>query len=525
MSIKAQLADGRVLEFPDGTPQEVIQRTVKNQTLIAQAKADDEAFRASVNPTDGMSGTQKFLAGAGQGVTNFARGAGQLLGMVDQGQIDEAAKRDAALLETGAGSAGSLTGAVAATLPAMLVPGANTLAGAALTGAAVGGLEPTETGESRAENMVAGALGGAGGYGIGKVASRVLSPQTSQAATELLDQGITPTPGQIMGGAAKRLESAAESIPFVGQGIRNAKSRAVEQFNKAAINRALEPIGATVDDIGHEGVKQAREAIDDAYKNAIKFLPRVDFDQQFDGALQNIRQMANTLKPDNQKQLDDIIQQNLLDKLTPAKTLSGESFKAVESDLKREAREFLKSTDRDQRQIGSALNAVVAEMRGLAGRMSPDAAEALKKADSAYARLLRIERAAAMQGAPTGVFTPAQLGNAVRGMDGSLRKVSVAQGDALMQDLSTAGREVLGNNLPDSGTAERGLVGLGAAGFFEPTLALGMLGARGAYTSPAQEALAAALTRRPEVMRTAGNYVERAAPVGALLGIEALLNE
>src|SRR5690606_10323248 len=159
------------------------------------------------------------------------------------------------------------------------------------------------------------------------------------------------------------------------------------------------------------------------------------FDPQFDAAIQNIRQMGSALVPDRQKQLETILKEQLTDKLTPAATLSGESFKTVESQLKSTAREFLKAQDFDQRQIGSALNAVVGELRDLAARNSPDAASALKKADSAYAMLLRIERAASMQGAPSGVFSPSQLGNAVRSMDGSLRKVDIAQGEGLMQDL------------------------------------------------------------------------------------------
>ena len=34
--IKAQLADGRVLEFPDGTDPAIIQRAVKQQLGVAQ---------------------------------------------------------------------------------------------------------------------------------------------------------------------------------------------------------------------------------------------------------------------------------------------------------------------------------------------------------------------------------------------------------------------------------------------------------------------------------------------------------
>lgn len=72
---------------------------------------------ANPNPTEGMSGTQKFLAGAGKGMTDLARGVGQLTGLVDQQSIDDSRRRDAALMDTGAGLAGNITGTVAALAP------------------------------------------------------------------------------------------------------------------------------------------------------------------------------------------------------------------------------------------------------------------------------------------------------------------------------------------------------------------------------------------------------------------------
>jgi hypothetical protein len=357
--------------------------------------------------------------------------------------------------------------------------------------------------------------------------SRVLNPQTSQAARQLLDNGVTPTPGQILGGGAQRIESAMESLPVVGQGIRQAKGRAVQEFNKAAINRALGPIGQTVDDIGHAGMQAARGKIDDAYQAALAQLPRVDFDQGFDDALKSIQDMTTTLPADKQAQFTSIIKQQLSDKLTPAKTLSGESFKQVESGIKSLARGFRSSQDFDQRQLGDALNAVVGELRDLAARNSPKAAEALKSADTSYAMLLRLERAASMQGAPDGVFSASQLGNAVRGMDNSLRKGAIARGEGLMQDMTTAGRQVLGESLPNSGTADRLLntLFLGGGYAIDPMLAGAAVAGRAAYTQPSQKAIAALLAGRPMAMREAGKVARIASPAFALTGTQAALND
>ena len=66
--------------------------------------------------------------------------------------------------------------------------------------------------------------------------------------------------------------------------------------------------------------------------------------------------------------------------------------------------------------------------------------------------------------AEEGVFSPAQLQNAVRAMDKSKDKARFAEGKALMQDLSESGKTVLGSKVPDSGTPYRTMAGILASG-------------------------------------------------------------
>jgi len=181
------------------------------------------------------------------------------------------------LMNTGAGTAGAITGGIAATLPAMLIPGVNTMAGATALGGAMGALSPTATGEGRLQNVAAGAAGGAGGQALAMGISRALNPQTIASVKKVMDAGVVPTPGQILGGAWAKMESAAQSIPFVGQGIKDAKTRAIHQFNNSVINKALAPIGESIKDVGHEGMIRARDAVSKAYETAIDLVPIVDF--------------------------------------------------------------------------------------------------------------------------------------------------------------------------------------------------------------------------------------------------------
>lgn len=150
---------------PDGASQEDVLAYAQQQFTQPAPKYQP------ISPTDDMSGTEKFLAGMGKGFVDLGRGVGQMLGLVDQQSIDEARKTDAPLMATGAGTAGNVLGSIAAAAPTMLIPGANTVGGAALVGGALNALQPVSADESRLKNTAVGAaLGGGGQFATGKLA-------------------------------------------------------------------------------------------------------------------------------------------------------------------------------------------------------------------------------------------------------------------------------------------------------------------------------------------------------------------
>jgi hypothetical protein len=111
----------------------------------------------NVDPTEGMSGLDKFRAGMGKAFYDVARGAGQVVGLVDREDVAESRKRDAALMRSGAGLAGNIAGNVGALLPTAFIPGAATIPGAAAIGAASGFLQPsTSTGETLMNTGIGG---------------------------------------------------------------------------------------------------------------------------------------------------------------------------------------------------------------------------------------------------------------------------------------------------------------------------------------------------------------------------------
>ena len=73
--IEAELPDGTVLEFPEGTSQDVIQRVVKQRIGAVQQPAASPAQPQQRSQLAALGGA------IGQGVGNVALGAQNLLGM------------------------------------------------------------------------------------------------------------------------------------------------------------------------------------------------------------------------------------------------------------------------------------------------------------------------------------------------------------------------------------------------------------------------------------------------------------
>lgn len=256
------------------------------------------------DPTEGMSGTQKYLAGAGKAFVDFGRGVeqvganvGNAVGLVSdatkanvQKEIDAAKQRDAALLATGAGRAGNITGNVAVAAPAAFIPGVNGVAGSAAAGAVLGALEPTATGESRLKNTAVGAVGGlvgkAGGElaskGLGAVANRLaartVAKQTANAETDAAitaakSAGYRLPPSQAGGTVGKLAEGASGKIR-----TEQALSRKNQEVTNDLAKKALGlPKDKVITTAALNGVrKQANKAYD-----AVANLGKVTTDNQY----------------------------------------------------------------------------------------------------------------------------------------------------------------------------------------------------------------------------------------------------
>lgn len=405
--------------------------------------------------------------------------------------------------------------------PASAGLGARMAYGAA-TGAAGGALQPVTNGGDNfwAEKGKQTATGAAVGGALAPIAGavgRVISPKasTNPQLAMLRDSGVTPTVGQALGGAANKAEEKLTSVPIVGDMIARARGKSIDSFNNAAINRATAPIGVRVNGSGQQAVREAGDALSNAYDDVLGSIKGVSFDNQFSSDLGQLKQMTSGLVPDMQRKFDKLLQDKVMSRMSPSGGLAPETYKAIDSELKQEAARWSKSAMASESELGDAISQLHSLLNQQMRRSNPDVADKLAKIDQGWANLVRIEGAAKAGKNAEGVFTPGQLNQAISAADQSTRKRAVARGTALMQDLGNAGQSVIGNKVPNSFTTDRALVSLGSLGSYaiNPAIPAGLLAGGALYTQPAQRLLVGAVANRPDFAPALAQGIRRAAPM------------
>jgi len=424
------------------------------------------------------------------------------------------------------------------------VPRARALAGAARIageGAIQGGLHGFGQGDSTSigdrvseagNQALQGGLGSLIGAGVVRGVGRGLSPVVDPAVAKLAQMGVVMTPGQRSGrGLAQWVENTGESIPGLGVVIRGAKRRGIEQFNTGAINEALKPLGAVLPkkaEAGRTAIEAAQEIIGDNYDDALKRV-RAPVDQVFQSDLAATAANAASLPPEAAQSFDYIMT-NKVAPLLQGGTLDGAGLQDVTRTLQRLAAEARKKPVEGEF-LADQLSAVRQHFIDLAGRHSPEGADGFLRANQAEANMSRIYDAAS-KAHGDGVFTPQQLSAATAKRGYGTTTKNAAAGNARLQDIADAAKSVLPNNVPNSGTAERGalLAGGGAAAsgglgaFLNPLLALPAAGAA-PYIPGIDRALQAlSLRGQGKIPKALADEIRKRAYVGGMIGAPVALN-
>lgn len=357
-------------------------------------------------------------------------------------------------------------------------------------------------------NRALGAAKGAGaayvGSKVGSKLTRSLVSPTGGDMAALYGLGVRPTIGQrfanvnggkgvtgMVGKTINAAEEALQSVPVVGSAIRGARQDARDQVQLGAFNEALKEIGEQLPKgtkVGTDPHKFAQKAFDVVYDTARSGMTMVA-DQGLATDLSALAPDIATLGPAQRARLKSIMD-NVVNNRVGNGAMDGEAYKKAVSGLGKRAERLQKSLMAEDQELGEVLLGVQSALDAAARRhSSSDAVRLLDAADAGYAKLVRIEMAAARRGGDAGTFSPAGLDASVQKASGRVRSKAYLRGDALMQDIATAGRG-LEDTLPNSGTADRVMAGyaVGApaaatAAYLDPT-ALAVLGTIAAAYAP-----------------------------------------
>lgn len=407
------------------------------------------------------------------------------------------------------------------------LPQAATLAGrigvGALGGAASGAMAPVAEGDFWSEKGKQVAIGGAAGGALPVVTggiARVVSPAASRNPNlqMLRQEGVTPTIGQTLGPTASKVEERLQSLPIMGDMISKARQGANVSFERATINRALKPIKQELPQglSGRDAVVYTENALKDQYDTILNNIGAIVPDSQFNNGVQNLQKMVNRLVvPKAEKAKFNAALADVQQSIDQNGVITSEAYKLLESSLGTDARKLASSQNVYEGKIAPAVQQLRAELQDMLKRQAGQQADELKAVNSGWANFKRVQRAASSLGAEDGNFTPAQFQNAVRALDKSKDKGAFARGSALGQDIGDAGRTVLGNRVPNSGTPERMWLNLGAlgSGAISPAIPVGLLGGGALYTPLAQRALVGSVASRPAAAQPTADLLRALSPL------------
>lgn len=391
--------------------------------------------------------------------------------------------------------------------------------------------------EEKAKQAGIGAAGGAIGQKVVGALGRVLSPQVSAQEAAVRGVGVTPTIGESLGGTARKVEDFIAGVPGLGEFVKDAKLRAIDQWNKGTINKTLSNLP---DDIkipegifGGEAVAYANQAISKSYDD---LYGKMSYTLGKDTNTKLVElTKSKALTPDQQgivqKALDSFLYSKLDTPLAgssltnaPAKlsTVDGATMKAIESDLKSYAYGLLKKTQgqtADDIKAGEALLDAVGTLKKDFYRQNAKTVSVkdLLKLDKAYSEMVVITDASAR--AEAGLFTPSQLMQASKA---NARKVSTrafGEGRAVLQKDAQAAKEIIGDGKAGLVARIGGLGALGVAGVAGlPATMATVGGVAGVYSKTGQKLIDKLLTERPELAQQLGESLFNQRALGAIGG-------
>lgn len=172
---------------------------------------------------------------------------------------------------------------------------------------------------------------------------------------------------------------------------------------------------------------------------------------------------------------------------------TGRLVKDLDSNIKNRVNAFRKSTNLNESPLEEPLRKARELFKESVIEQNPTQGAKWLATDKAYGQIASFQKAVGL-GNKTGTFSPAMLNrSATEGMTSASKRISKANQTGRLQKISNEAEEILGDFVPDSGTAGNLATNAVVAGFIDPVALASLVGAQLAYS--------------PAVLKFANNYI------------------
>jgi hypothetical protein len=457
------------VEFPDDMTDEQI-------VSVIQSNVSKGPKSRPTNPNRGKSNTELAAAGAGRFLGDVGLGATQLISRGLQALGNERVVREDHVgkwenihdnrqldptMREGAAQAGYMGAALVPAVASAFIPGANTIGGAALIGGTFGAAQPVGEDESRVFNTGLGAGAGGAGQGalnlLGRIADPVrksLSPVQARSVRTLQQADVPLDAAQMTNNPVlQRVRSSLTDNPLTVGG-----QQAFVSNQKTAYNRAvLSHIGVDADVADEKVMGEAYSRIGQVFDDVLSrtqirpssgaLAQMKSFEQQSRRVLGGGHGMHGGGNP-----IENVVGDIREHLKTNGGRMDGAFYQRIRRDLSLlEKKPDVSPIARDLRE---GLDNTFQQAA------TPDDAAALKEARRQWRNMRIIENAVDSEGNISAAKLANQFGHKKN------RSVGVyGKGDKSVVELAKlakAGKNVIPDKLPNSGTAARSLMQIGA---------------------------------------------------------------
>jgi hypothetical protein len=364
------------------------------------------------------------------------------------------------------------------------------VAGGALQGGGFGALygagNAKEMKDVAGDAMAQGALGALTGGALSG-AGAVLAPKVSAGVKKMMEKNDL-TYGQMGGKTASTLE---QKLGSVVTGVKRRRNDAMQGWNREVAEEVASTIGAKIP----SNLKKNSE-----YSQYITNAVNKAYDEAFDG-------MQVNLTPKLKTQFADLLENSGLDRLAKKKLKSelskiqsmarknptGRLVKDLDSNIKNRVNAFRKSTNLNESPLEEPLRKARELFKESVIEQNPQQGAKWLATDKAYGQIASFQKAVGL-GNKTGTFSPAMLNrSATEGMTSASKRISKANQTGRLQKISNEAEEILGDFVPDSGTAGNMALNAGVTGLISPTALIAYGIGELAYS--------------PAVLKFANNYI------------------